>query len=85
VKLVPATLVATGVADSPPVLVPRYTSYPVIGEPPSVTGTAHDSTTDPLPPDATSRDGAAGTVACGVADASLDCGETPAALTAATV
>jgi len=29
--------------------------------------------------------GAAGTVACGVADASLDCGETPAAFTAATV
>jgi hypothetical protein len=57
----------------------------VIGEPPSVAGTAHDSTTDPLPPDATSRDGAAGTVACGVADASLDCGETPAAFTAATV
>jgi hypothetical protein len=38
-----------------------------------------------LPADATSPDGADGAVACGVAFASPDCGDTPTALTAATV
>jgi len=87
VKLVPLTFVATGVAFSPPAVVPRYTLYPVTGEPPSEAGAPQDSCAAALVPAATKACGAEGTVAagCGVAEASLDCGEVPTALTAATL
>jgi len=59
--------------------------YPVIPEPPSEVGAVQDSATEPLPAEASSPNGADGTAACGVAEASLDCGEVPTALTAATL
>ncbi len=64
---VPLTAVAIGVEDSSPEVVPRKTSYPVMGAPPVLDGVVQLMFTSPVPaaPDAV---GAAGTVA-GVADA----------------
>jgi hypothetical protein len=59
--------------------------YPVTTDPPSEAGADHDNPTDPLPAEATNPTGAEGTVACGVADTSLELAETPTAFTAATV
>jgi hypothetical protein len=84
VKLVTLTFDATGVADSPPALVPRYTLYPVTADPPFDAGAVHDNATDPFPADPDRVSGADGAVACGVADASFDRAEVPTAFTPAT-
>ena len=54
--------VATGVAFSPPDVVPRYTLYPVIAEPPLDDGAVHDSVTCELPDVAVNPAGDPGTV-----------------------
>ena len=59
----------------------------MIGDPPLEAGTLQDRAAVVLPEDAVNARGADAMVAacCGVADDSLDCGEVPTALTAATL
>ena len=63
VKLVPVTLVATGVRRLAAGGRPRYTSYPVTAAPPLEAGALQDSFTVPLAPVAASPCGADGTAA----------------------
>ena len=62
------TFDAIGVVPSAPALVPRYTLYPVIADPPLDAGAVHANATVALPPVAARPVGAPGTVAaaCGV-------------------
>ena len=55
------------------------------GEPPLLAGALQDTVTAAFPALAVTPSGAEGTVACGVADASVDGGDVPAEFTAFTV
>jgi hypothetical protein len=57
----------------------------VTGEPPLLAGALQDTVTAAFPALAVTPSGAEGTVACGVADASVDGGDVPAEFTAFTV
>jgi len=58
-----APVVASGVADSAPALVPRYTLYPLTAAPPLLSGAVHESLTCAFPPIAESDAGADGSIA----------------------
>ena len=61
------------------------TVYPVIGEPPLLTGAVHDTTATPFPAEAVTAAGAPGTVLGVTAADAADAGEIPVALVAVTV
>jgi len=63
----------------------EVTVYPVMAEPPSLTGTVHDTTAEALPAVADAAVGAPGTVAGVTAYEGADAGPVPEMLVAVTV